>query len=219
MPYDRDSFLAGLAVGRTLWRPHRDLGEVPEPWGWDVIEHSTGMIQRWEYSGHPDVDTWFDKGSTSAYWRWFTNSSFPSGYYIQSDQSANIVGMFDAPVPARFSRLLIDVSVSGGPSGWNVSSLALCDQYGLIGVYNDREFASVVRRSHFTLYHNPDWLPPSNVEYLSNQSYVDIDITSPNGTNLSRQTVVVDISEIDEPLYVGLHKCDCSVTFYSIRAL
>lgn len=22
MPYDRDSFLAGLAVGRTLWRPH-----------------------------------------------------------------------------------------------------------------------------------------------------------------------------------------------------
>lgn len=21
MPYDRDSFLAGLAVGRTLWRP------------------------------------------------------------------------------------------------------------------------------------------------------------------------------------------------------
>jgi len=26
MPYDRDSFLAGLAVGRTLWRPHRDYG-------------------------------------------------------------------------------------------------------------------------------------------------------------------------------------------------
>lgn len=32
MPYDRDSFLAGLAVGRTLWRPHRDFGEVPEPY-------------------------------------------------------------------------------------------------------------------------------------------------------------------------------------------
>ena len=26
MAYDRDSFLAGLAVGRTLWRPHRDIG-------------------------------------------------------------------------------------------------------------------------------------------------------------------------------------------------
>lgn len=25
MAYDRDSFLAGLAVGRTLWRPHRDV--------------------------------------------------------------------------------------------------------------------------------------------------------------------------------------------------
>ena len=24
MAYDRDSFLAGLAVGRTMWRPHRD---------------------------------------------------------------------------------------------------------------------------------------------------------------------------------------------------
>lgn len=32
MPYDRDSFLAGLAVGRTLWRPHRDYGEVPKPY-------------------------------------------------------------------------------------------------------------------------------------------------------------------------------------------
>lgn len=28
MSYDRDSFLAGLAVGRTLWRPHRDYGEI-----------------------------------------------------------------------------------------------------------------------------------------------------------------------------------------------
>lgn len=218
MAYDRDSFLAGLAVGRTLWRPHRDLGEVPEPWGWDVIEHSTGMIQRREY-GNPDVDVWFDKGSRSAYWEWVPDSSLPSGYYMQSNANANIVGMFDVPVPARFNRLLIDLYVSGSASGWNVSSLALCDQYGIIGVYNDREFASVVRRSHFTLYHNPDWLPPENIEYLSNQSYVDIDITSPNGTSLNRQTVVIDISEIDEPLYVGLHKCDSYVRFYSIRAL
>ena len=219
MPYDRDSFLAGLAVGRVLWRPYRDRGEVPEPWGWDVIEHSTGMIQRWEYSEDPDVDTWFDKGSTNAYWAWVTDSFVPSGYHMQSNNNANIVGMFDVPVPARFSRLLIDVGVNGSTFGWNVSSLALCDQYGLIGIYNDREFAGVMRRSHFTLYNNPNWLPPENVEYLSNQPYVDIDITSPNGTSLSRQTVVIDISEIDKPLYVGLHKCDSNVTFYSIKAL
>ena len=38
MAYDRDSFLAGLAVGRTLWKPHTTeqlsallaLAETPE---------------------------------------------------------------------------------------------------------------------------------------------------------------------------------------------
>lgn len=209
MAYDRDSFLAGLAVGRTLWRPHRDYGEVPEPWGWDVIEHSTGMIQRWEYSGHPDVDTWFDKGSTNAYWAWVSNSSLPSGYYMQSAASANIVGMFDVPVPARFNRLLVDVSVTGG-GGYNVSSIALCDQYRIYGVYNTTEFGgNDLRRCHFTDY-------SETVEELNNQPFVTMNTSSIS--SLSRQTVVIDISEIDEPLYVGLHKCDSNVTIYSIRA-
>lgn len=216
MVYDRDSFLAGLAVGRTLWRPHRDYGEAPEPWGWDVIEHSTGTIQRSEY--RPNVDAWFDKGDINGYWAWVADSSLPSGYYLQSRLGANTVCMFDSPVPARFNRLLIDVDVIGNTGGWNVSSLSLVDEYGIASVYNGW-VGNTIRRAFFTRYHDPDWVPPETVEFLSNQPYVDIDITSPNGTNLTRQTVIIDISEVDEPLYVGLHKCDAYVTLHSIRAL
>lgn len=34
MAYDRDSFLAGLTVGRTLWRPPSQIGDIDTGLGW-----------------------------------------------------------------------------------------------------------------------------------------------------------------------------------------
>lgn len=211
MPYDRDSFLAGLAVGRTLWRPHRDLGEVPEPWGWDVIDHSTQIVSRFEYD-HPDTDYYFRKGdSHGSWWGYQANASVPAGYIVDAWSSANATGMFvDTVVPARFNRLLVDVNANGSHGQYNTSSISLLDSYGLSGVYRYEDFTGeVLRRCFFT-----DW--QHSVEELNNQDGVTMHTDSQ--WTLARQTVEIDISDLHQDLWIGFHRCDCEVNIYSIRA-
>lgn len=212
MAYDRDSFLAGLAVGRTLWRPHRDYGEVPEPWGWDVIEHSTQMVSRYEYD-HPDTDYYFGKGdSHGAWWGYQENAGVPAGYIVDAWGSSNSSGMFvDTVVPARFNRLLVDVEATGSSGAYNISGIVLTDAYGLSGIYlDDSSFVgTILRRAYFTYWDvSADW--------LNNQEGVTL--TTDNPYRLSRQTVVIDISDLHQDLWVGFQRCDCAVNIYSIRA-
>lgn len=211
MPYDRDSFLAGLAVGRTLWRPHSDYGEVPEPWGWDVIDHSTQMVSRYEYQ-NPDTNYYFTKGdSYGSWWGYKANSTVPAGYIVYAQQSANASGMFvDTVIPARFNRLLVDVYANGSHGSYNTSAINLVDSYGLKGVYSTNEFTgTVLRRCFFTHYGR-------SVEELNNQEGVTMHTDSP--WTLTRQTVEIDISDLHQDLWVGFHRCDCEVDIYSIRA-
>lgn len=211
MPYDRDSFLAGLAVGRTLWRPHRDYGQQPEPWGWDVIDHSTQMVSRYEYD-NPDTDYYFGKGdSHGAWWGYQINGSVPAGYAVKAFHYANASGMFvDTVVPARFNRLLVDVYANGSHGNYNTSSLVLLNSYGLNGVYEYSCFSGQeLRRAHFTCY-------TLSVEELNNQEGVTM--TTDSQWTLARQTVEIDISDLHQDLWVGFHRCDCEVDIYSIRA-
>lgn len=211
MAYDRDSFLAGLAVGRTLWRPHRDYGQQPEPWGWDVIDHSTQMVSRYEYD-HPDTNYYFGKGdSHGSWWGYQANASVPAGYIVYAQANANASGMFvDAVVPARFNRLLVDVDADGNHGTFNTSSICLVDSYGLNGVFLSNEFTgTVLRRCRFTQY---GW----SVEEMNNQEGVTLVTDSP--WTLTRQTVEIDISDLHQDLWVGFHRCDCEVHIYSIRA-
>ena len=209
--YDRDSFLAGLAVGRTLWRPHKDYGEVPEPWGWDVIDHSTQMVSRYEYD-HPDTDYYFGKGdSHGAWWGYQADASVPAGYIVNATGGANASGMFvDTVIPARFNRLLVDVYANGSHGQYNTSSISLLDSYGLAGVYRYADFTGQeLRRAHFTCY-------DLSIAELNNQEGVTL-VTDSQWT-LSRQTVEIDISDLHQDLWVGFHRCDCEVSIYSIRA-
>lgn len=217
MPYDRDSFLAGLAVGRTLWRPHRDYGEVPEPWGWDLIEHSTQMVSRCE-SNNPDTDYYFGKGDGhGSWWGYQANASVPAGYNVNAGWSSNASGMFvDAVVPARFNRLLVDVYANGRTRQYNTSGLYLIDGYGLSGIYwsaldqVDRTFSGTVLRSAmFTSWYY-------SVEELNNQEGVTL--ATDSQWTLTRQTVEIDISDLHQDLWVGFQRCDCEVNIYSIRA-
>ena len=85
MAYDRDSFLAGLAVGRTLWKPHTETQgnqymSVPcypvfqgidlnwSAWG---TEYTKFMFDRWT-SNWPDPTYWFVWHNTGTdTWSWF----------------------------------------------------------------------------------------------------------------------------------------------------
>lgn len=202
-PYDRDSFLAGLAVGRTLWRP--------EPMGLDVIDHSTQMVSRYEYNDS-NTDYYFGKGdSHGSWWGYQANASVPAGYIVNANISANASGMFvDAVVSAGFNRLLVDVDADGRHGNYNTSSLCLVDSYGLSGVFLSGEFSGrVLRRCFFTDF-------TRSAEELSNQYKVTM-YTNSQWT-LSRQTVEIDISDLHQDLWVGFHRCDCEVNIYRIRA-
>ena len=217
MPYDRDSFLAGLAVGRTLWRPHRDYGQQPEPWGWDVIDHSTQIVSRYELD-NPDTDYYFTKGDSHGnWWGYQGNGSVPAGYMVNANQAANSSGMFvDTVIPARFNRLLIDVDANGRQMQYNTSGIFLVDRYGLEGIYwhgeeeaDDIFAGNVLRSAMFTSWYY-------SVQDLNNQDGVAL--TTDSQWTLPRQTVVIDISDLNQDLWVGFHRCDCYVNIYSIRA-
>lgn len=203
MAYDRDSFLTGLAVGRTLWKPR--------PIGLDIIYSSTQMVSRYEYN-NPNTDYYFGKGdSHGSWWGYQANASVPAGYNVDATRSANASGMFvDTVVPARFNRLLVDVDADGSRGNYNTSSICLVDSYGLKGVYYTNEFTgTVLRRCRFTQY---GW----SVEEMNNQEGVTMHTDSP--WTLTRQTVEIDISDLHQDLWVGFHRCDCEVNIYSIRA-
>lgn len=213
MSYDRDSFLAGLAVGRTLWKPHKDCGEAPEPWGWDVIDHSTQMVSRYEYD-HPDTDYYFGKGdSHGAWWGYLADATVPAGYIVNAQNYANSSGMFvNTVVPARFNRLLVDVEAIGISGARNISGIVLTDAYGLSGLYIDQQsfVGTILRRAVFTYW-------DVSAAWLNNQEGVTLITGSPY--SLSRQTVVIDISDLHQDLWVGFQRCDCWVKIYSMRAL
>ena len=89
MPYDRDSFLAGLAVGRTLWRPHRDLGNVTPPVGWTADP---------EYLIY-DADLWlasqFDDRQRD-YYKAFNGKAI--GIYAIGYKVRNTYGVWQGPI-------------------------------------------------------------------------------------------------------------------------
>lgn len=146
MAYDRDSFLAGLAVGRTLWRPHREtqgeqymsvpcyptLQGVNVNWTSGGNEFTQFMLDKWLLNPWPTPTYWFVWHDTdSDTWRWFLFSPDTSwqqnpyiGIYIKGYNAGweNVYGfMYSGTYIANWSDAIrtrgqIDFSVVGASS-------------------------------------------------------------------------------------------------------
>ena len=214
MPYDRDSFLAGLAVGRTLWRPHRDNVYSPPPGNYDLIAESTGILGRWQLGPASNVLAEKNNSPGINYYHYQYDGTTPSSYRVDIDSYGNTTGMFNVFVPSRYRKLYFDVEATGqgspwGPTYYNISGIYLRDAYGINGYYNN-SFTGAALKSVYLCY--AAW----TAEQINAQTGVVINSTSPY--SLTRQIVEIDISDIDEDIWVGLHRCDNSTTFYSIEA-
>lgn len=193
MPYDQDSFLAGLAVGRTLWRPHRDYGDTPVPTGYSIIGESEWMVERAEWYGPTYEYIAYKNIGAFPGFMWGRDASSPVGWYVYALEGSNSTAMFNAPIPSRFRKLLVDVEAEGIGDQYNLSSIGLFDEYGLTGIYGNSFVGTALRLYQIT-------------DYTTEKYFLD------------RQVIEFDISDINQDLWVGLHRCDCKVTIYSIVA-
>lgn len=211
MSYDRDSFLAGLAVGRTLWRPHRDYGEQPFPLGYDLIGESTGIVGRTQRQNYNMTAV---KGVGDTYdgrYYYLASALVPSGYEITGEYTylnGSVTGMIDTPIPARYNKLYIDIDSHGESA--NLSTLYLCDGYGLTGPQAGNFSGNILKEIAICAY-------DKTAEEINSQGGVTINTNDPD--ELDRQTVIIDISAITVDCWLGLFRSQTNAThIHSIYA-
>ncbi len=147
-------------------------------------------------------------GTTSCLY-WVSNSSTPSKYLITCSQGNNGTSMFSSPIPSGYNYLYIDMSASGASGRWNLSTIYLRDAFGLTGYYGGQFTGAALKTITICNY-------GSTAEAINSQSGVTINSSSPY--SLVRQTVIIDVSDINTDIWFGHQKCDNSTIIYSITA-
>lgn len=185
--------------------------EIIPPDIFDVIDTSTSIVGRAQYNSYQNqtyTNTRFTRASN--YQLYYTqDGNTPSGFHIDGPQTANNTAMFDVAIPKDYNLLSIDISGSGSNGAYNLSTMYLRDAFGVTG-YNGGQFAGNGLKSvDFINY-------ARTAQSINSQPGVTINSISPY--SLSRQTVLIDISEFDVDIWIGWHRCDNVTTIYSITA-
>lgn len=185
--------------------------EVKLPDTFDLIFDSTKIAGRAQFNS-PNEKTYenskIDRQSKEQFY-YVADSSTPSGYRVVGDRTANTTAMFNVAVPAICNMLSIDIESSGNTGSYNTSTMYIQNAYGVTG-YNGWNFeGNTLKTVSITNY-------GSSAAAINSQPGVTIDSESPY--YLSRQTVLVDISNIDVDMWIGWHRCDNNTTIYSITA-
>ena len=163
-------------------------------------------------SARPDVFSLFDQNGLS-----MGANPNNSGYRFiqQSDgrwvgsQGSNVCCEWSIPIPAGYRYLSIDIEGNGYNGNYNLSTMYLQDEYGITGQYGGNFAGNNMKTVSFMNY-------TSSPKAINEQSGVFINST--NKYSLTRQTVVVDISQIEDDMYIGWHRCDNTTTLRSIKA-
>lgn len=119
--------------------------------------------------------------------------AFQSNGTVYGSQSANTNGMFSVPIPARFNTIKIDIESGGRTYAYNYCEFMLYDAPGITGYYVG-DYSG-----HRLLY----------------KALVDYNVGI---YSLSRQTIEIDVSNINTDMYVAFHRCDNWTRLYSIKA-
>jgi hypothetical protein len=117
--------------------------------------------------------------------------------------------MLNVPIPKEYNYLYIDVESAGRSGSYNLLTLYIRDSFGVTGIYGGNFAGNNLKTVSFCNY-------GATVEAINNQQGVTINTS--NIYNLGRQTVIVDVSDIDTDMYLGFHQCDNRATIYSIIA-
>ena len=202
MAYDRDSFLAGLAVGRTLWKPYRDYGTVIPRTNYIISHDELKLIYQGQdsLSNHiaDNYQIQLAQGSISV-----TSSILAQHYYVRSDGYGNRAYQFFKPIPARANRVYC--TLSGSPYYYgSYYQFAACinDALGVPGYYVADAFAGNRLRTIYLCSYC------MTAEEMNEQAYVTFEelITDPHVC--PPQTIVIDVSGISVDSYIGFQNVD-----------
>lgn len=121
----------------------------------------------------------------------------------------NTTSSFSPPIPAGYHYLVIDIASGEKTSRWNMSRMQLRTAYGTTGIYAGNLAGTGLKDVIFV---NCD----GSASGINSQNGVTI--SSDSQYYLNRQKVIVDISSIEQDMYVGWHKCENWTHIYSIIA-
>ena len=134
----------------------------------------------------------------------------PAEYRIETSSNRHCTGIIDVFIPARYKKIYVDVNCSGrSDTGRAASEIYLRSEYGLSN-YEPDGFAGN-NLKHITLCD----ITMTSAE-INSQPGVTINSTVPY--SLSRQIVVIDVSDINVDMWFGMYRVDCSTGFISITA-
>jgi hypothetical protein len=112
-------------------------------------------------------------------------------------------------IPSQCKRIEIDVEVPDGRTyEYNYTRFCLVDNPIPTGLYGN--WNTIYKTAHLTAYDKTS-------EFINSQEGVTINSTTPYF--LSKQTVVIDTSSINNDFYIGFYTVDAQPYLYEIRAV
>lgn len=205
MPYDRDSFLTGLAVGRTLWRPHRDYASVIPP-------------DRYILSYQDLTDMWNHSKSESEFFA--LRKQYYAAGGARVDEKDGVLTLYGAPmgnrayqffepIPARAMRVYITLEGIAATGSYKQFAACINDAQGLTGYYLNSFAGNNLKTIFFVTYnHTVEWLNEQDATFEYPFTTTDECI---------KQTVVIDMTDVSVDSYIGFQNCDSYTYIYEIR--
>lgn len=196
-PYDRDSFLAGLAAGRAMWRPpvtrnyilsYIDLQAIQS--GRDTL--SSYIEDNYEDPGVMDVSV--------------TNND---GLCIESPYFGNRAYQFYKPISAKASRVYVTLKGTSEFQQYHQFAVSINDAQGVPG-YLVNGFAGNTLRRVFTISYN------MTAEQMNSQANVTFQYPVTDPLTCVKQTIVIDVGDVAVDSYIGFQNCDSIACVYEV---
>lgn len=205
MSYDRDSFLAGLAVGRTLWRPHRDYGTIVPYDRYILSPQDLDDL----YYGRKQIGQFVDINFQYSAGR-YVNILNNQGLCLYRDGYGNTAYQFYEPIPARANKVYIELSGIQTPSVYPQFAVCINDAQGVPGYFISDAFAgNRLRTVYLVSYFH-------TTEQMNSQEDVTFEYMFTTPLECVRQTIVIDVSDISVDSYIGFQNVDSDTYVYGI---
>ena len=185
MAYDRNSFLAGLAVGRTLWRPHKDYGTVIPYDRYILSPQDLDDLNR----GRKEIGQFVAmKGQYGNIIHLYVLDN--QGLCLYRDSMANAAYQFYEPIPAFANRVYIELSGIQYFAQYHQFAVCINDAQGVPGYFVSDAFAGNRLRTVYLVSYN------RTTEQMNSQEDVTFEYPFTTPFECVRQTIVIDVSDI-----------------------
>lgn len=196
-PYDRDSFLAGLAAGRAMWRPRVAKNYILSYYDLQLIQ--SGQQSLYDYV----ADDYQYPGTMPIA---VANND---GLCIESQYWGNRAYQFFKPISARARRVYITLKGTSAFQQYHQFFVSINDEQGVLGPFAGN-FAGNTLRSGFMISYN------MTAEQMNNQANLTFQYPVTDPFTCVKQTIVIDVEDVAVDSYIGFQNCDSIACVYEV---